>query len=405
MDGSVGKRLRGRRNRLKQGKGGGRDGTGHAEGRSSSGRGDRARRRLGAGARPAGVGRRRRRPSPAVRDAFADQYAVPGRVRQPRCPPRGRGRSTWCTCAPRRPAQGPGDHGPSGGAHVVCEKPPVLSLADLDAVLEVAHGVGREDAVVFEQRTGAAVGHVQKLLAEARSDARSSASASCSGTQAGGRRRAAGRGKWATQGGGPPLGLGIHQLDLLGFRLGERAEVDARAFRLDRDLETADTSTAVIRFADDAIVSVLTTALAPRQVSYVRVDTTLGTVEVEHLDGHDARSWRLTPAPSRTGAEPDAAPALWTLPVDDEPSGHTPLLRAVYDAAALRRPAATRRRGPAPVARAGHGHLRVGHPGPPRHQGRPGPGQHPARRLPARRRRPPPGHRMTSTTTQRPHAM
>jgi predicted dehydrogenase len=222
-----------------------------------------------------------------------------------------------------------------GGAHVVCEKPPVLSLADLDAVLEVAREVGREYAVVFQQRTGTAVGHVQRLLAE--------------GTLG---RPLVGvchtlwyrkqedyyavpwRGKWATEGGGPLLGLGIHQLDLLGFLLGEWAEVDARAFRLDRDLETEDTSTAVIRFANDAIVSVLTTALSPRQVSYVRVDTTLGTVEVEHLYGHDARSWRLTAAPDRTGADAPEPPAAWTLPSDDEPSGHTPLLRAVY--AALR---------------------------------------------------------------------
>ena len=191
----------------------------------------------------------------------------------------------------------------------------MLSLKDLDAVLEVAREVGREYAVVFQQRTGTAVGHVQRLLAD--------------GTLG---RPLVGvchtlwyrkqedyyavpwRGKWATEGGGPLLGLGIHQLDLLGFLLGEWAEVDARAFRLDRDLETEDTSTAVIRFANGAIVSVLTTALAPRQTSYVRVDTTLGTVEVEHLYGHDARSWRLTPAPDRTGGEPAPAPASWTLP-------------------------------------------------------------------------------------------
>ena len=220
-----------------------------------------------------------------------------------------------------------------GGAHVVCEKPPVLSLADLDAVLEVAHEVGREYAVVFQQRTGTAVGHVQRLLAD--------------GTLG---RPLVGvchtlwyrkqedyyavpwRGKWATEGGGPLLGLGIHQLDLLGFLLGEWAEVDARAFRLDRDLETEDTSTAVIRFANDAIVSVLTTALcaAPGQLRAGR---------------HHARHGRgRAPLRSRrplVAAHPGTVPhrrragrgaASWTLPVDDEPSGHTPLLRAVYDA-------------------------------------------------------------------------
>ncbi|MBO3102048.1 Gfo/Idh/MocA family protein [Cellulomonas fengjieae] len=271
--------------------------------------------------------------NPAVRDAFADEFGVAGRYDSlddllaagpidvvHLCTPPGLHRDQAITAL-------------RSGAHVVCEKPPVLSLADLDAVLEVAREVGREYAVVFQQRTGTAVGHVQRLLAD--------------GTLG---RPLVGvchtlwyrkqedyyavpwRGKWATEGGGPLLGLGIHQLDLLAFLLGEWAEVDARAFRLDRDLETEDTSTAVVRFANGAIVSVLTTALSPRQTSYVRVDTTLGTVEVEHLYGHDARSWRLTPAPARTGGSPDPAPSSWALPQDDEPSGHTPLLRAVYGA-------------------------------------------------------------------------
>ena len=254
-----------------------------------------------------------------------------------------------------------------GGAHVVCEKPPVLSLADLDAVLEVAREVGREYAVVFQQRTGTAVGHVQRLLAD--------------GTLG---RPLVGvchtlwyrrqedyyavpwRGKWATEGGGPLLGLGIHQLDLLAFLLGEWAEVDARAFRLDRDLETEDTSTAVIRFANDAIVSVLTTALAPRQVSYVRLDTTLGTVEVEHLYGHDARAWTahagagpdrrgagrgagvvdaagrrraLRPHPAAPrGLRGAARPATPLPPVAADPHRSLELVTAIYASASLGRP-------------------------------------------------------------------
>ncbi|GIG27829.1 Gfo/Idh/MocA family protein [Cellulomonas marina] len=221
----------------------------------------------------------------------------------------------------------------SAGAHVVCEKPPVLSLTELDDVLAAARAADRQYAVVFQQRTGTAVGHVQRLLASGELG-----------------RPLVGichtlwyrkqedyyavpwRGRWATEGGGPLLGLGIHQLDLLAFLLGDWAEVDARAFRLDRDVETEDTSVATVRFANGAVVSVVTTALAPRQTSYVRVDTTTATVEVEHLYGHDASSWRLTPAPGRTGGEHPEAPASWALPADDEPSGHVPLLRAVYDA-------------------------------------------------------------------------
>ncbi len=272
-------------------------------------------------------------PNPQVRDTFADRYGIDGRY------------DTLADLLAAQPVDvvhlctPPGLHREQAvaalraGAHVVCEKPPVLSLADLDAVLDVAEEVGRQYAVVFQQRTGTAVGHVQRLLADG--ELGRPLVGVCHTLWY--RRQedyyaVPWRGKWATEGGGPLLGLGIHQLDLLAFLLGEWAEVDARAFRLARDVETEDTSTAVVRFANGAVVSVLTTSLSPRQTSYVRVDTTLGTVEVEHLYGHDARSWRLTPAPLVTGGTPEPAPASWTLPADDEPSGHTPLLRAVYEA-------------------------------------------------------------------------
>lgn len=274
-------------------------------------------------------------PNARVRDAVADEYGVPGRYSD-----LGSLLATGSGAGPVDVVHlctPPGLHRDQAiaalraGAHVVCEKPPVLSLADLDTVLDVADQVGRRYAVVFQQRTGTAVGHVQRLLASG--ELGRPLVGVCHTLWF--RRQedyyaVPWRGRWETEGGGPLLGLGIHQLDLLGFLLGDWAEVDARAFRLARDVETEDTSTATVRFANGAVVSVLTTALAPRQTSYVRVDTTLGTVEVEHLYGHDARSWRLTPAPDRTGGEPAPAPASWNLPTDDEPSGHTPLLRAVY---------------------------------------------------------------------------
>ena len=345
---------------------------------------------------------RSRTPTPAVRDGFAGQFGVTGRYDSLDDLLAAETVDVVHLCTP------PGLHKDQAiaalraGAHVICEKPPVLSLADLDAVLEVAREVGREYAVVFQQRTGTAVGHVQKLLAD--------------GTLG---RPLVGvchtlwyrkqedcyavpwRGKWATEGGGPLLGLGIRQLDLLGFLLGEWAEVDARAFRLDRDLETEDTSTAVIRFANGAIVSVLTTALAPRQTSYVRVDTTLGTVEVEHLYGHDARAWRLTPAPEadrrRAGRR---RPRRGPCPGDDEPSGHTPLLRAVYAALRAGEPLP-------PVAAEPHRSLELvtaiyasASLGRPVTKADLAPGSEAPQRLPARRRRPPP---MTSTPATSEH--
>ena len=56
------------------------------------------------------------------------------------------------------------------------------------------------------------------------------------------------RGKWETEGGGTTLGHGIHQLDLLAFLLGDWARVEGRLWRLDRETQTEDASTATIVF-------------------------------------------------------------------------------------------------------------------------------------------------------------
>ena len=89
-----------------------------------------------------------------------------------------------------------------------------------------------------------------------------------------------------------------------------------------------DASTAVIRFANGVVATAVSSVLSPRETSYVRIDTELATVEVEHLYGHSGDSWRITPARG-VGEEQVAS---WAFPSQDEPSGHVPLVRAVVDA-------------------------------------------------------------------------
>jgi predicted dehydrogenase len=136
------------------------------------------------------------------------------------------------------------------------------------------------------------------------------------------------RGTWESEGGGTTLCHGIHQIDLLAYLLGDWSSVSGELWRLDRDIEVEDTSLATIRFAGGAIASVVSSAVAPREVSHVRIDTDRATVEVEHLYGHGRANWRITPAPGV-----DAATAAeWALPEDDVPSGHAAYFDAVYPA-------------------------------------------------------------------------
>ncbi|TYL52722.1 Gfo/Idh/MocA family protein [Agromyces mariniharenae] len=220
------------------------------------------------------------------------------------------------------------------GLHVVCEKPAALSLDELDAMTDAASRNDRRLAVVFQQRTGSAAAHVRSLLDSGAIGRPLVATCETLWYRDPAYFAVPWRGKWATEGGGPTLGLGIHQIDLLAWLLGDWASVQGQLWRLDRETQMEDVSTAVIAFAGGTIASVITSALSPREVSTIRIDTELATVTVDHLYGHCHEHWRITPAKH---VDPEVA-AAWALPDVEEASGHAPLLRDIYSALASGEP-------------------------------------------------------------------
>ena len=81
------------------------------------------------------------------------------------------------------------------------------------------------------------------------------------------------RGNWVGEGGGPTLGHGIHQIDLLLHLLGPWETIDGRAARIARPVEFEDVSLAILTFANGAVGTVVTSLLSPRELSRIRVDT------------------------------------------------------------------------------------------------------------------------------------
>ncbi len=215
----------------------------------------------------------------------------------------------------------------AAGAHVVVEKPPAPSLAELDTMRAAATAADRRLAVVFQQRTGTAAAHVRGLLQSG--ELGRPLLADCRTLWFRGEDYFAvdWRGTWATEGGGTTLGHGIHQLDLLAYLLGDWASVQGRLWRLDRETETEDASTATVTFANGVVAQVLTSAVSPRQTSSIRIDTQRATITVDHLYGHGHENWSITPAPGF-----EAAAEGWAFPEAEERSDHGPLLRDVFDA-------------------------------------------------------------------------
>ena len=107
------------------------------------------------------------------------------------------------------------------------------------------------------------------------------------------------RGNWAGEGGGPTLGHGIHQIDLLLHLMGSWHTVDARAARIARPVEFEDVSLAIVMFDSGAAGTVVTSLLCPQELSRIRIDTTSGTLEVNHVYGYSDADWSRRPMRQR----------------------------------------------------------------------------------------------------------
>jgi predicted dehydrogenase len=202
------------------------------------------------------------------------------------------------------------------GAWVWCEKPPVLSLAEYDDLAAYERDGGPYVSYVFQHRFGSAGRHLRAQIEAGTLGRMLVGVCHTLWFRDAAYYEVPWRGRWETEGGGPSMGHGIHQMDLLLHLLGDWAEVRAMTATLARDVHTEDVSMAVVRFEDGALVSVVNSVLSPRETSYLRFDFTEATVELRHLYGYDNASWQWTPAPHLP------APASGWLPTDDVPSSH-----------------------------------------------------------------------------------
>jgi predicted dehydrogenase len=214
------------------------------------------------------------------------------------------------------------------GLTVLCEKPPTLSLAELDelAALESA-GTGRFAAVV-QHRFGSGAHKLRNLVAAARLGPPTVAVCNTLWFRPDEYFAVPWRGKWEIEGGGPTMGHGIHQMDLMLSILGPWRRVTAVADRLARPTDTEDISAAVVTFDSGAVATVVNSLLSPRETSYLRFDFAHATVELEHLYGYGDDNWRITPAPGHD----DIVTTAWSEGPAGRPSGHAAQITAVLDA-------------------------------------------------------------------------
>ncbi len=213
------------------------------------------------------------------------------------------------------------------GVSVLAEKPPALSLREFDELTAVEGGPPWF-ATVFQHRFGSGQRRLKSLAASGVLGRPLLAVCHTTWFRDQAYFDVAWRGRWDTEGGGPTMGHGIHQMDMLLDVLGDWSEVSAIARTQARRMATEDLSLAHVTFGNGALASVVNSVLSPREESYLRFDFERATVEVTHLYGYGDDDWRITPAP---GYE-DEVLAAWRRGEHGARSGHAEQFARVIDA-------------------------------------------------------------------------
>jgi predicted dehydrogenase len=239
----------------------------------------------------------------------------------------------------------------AAGHSVLLEKPPVLSLAELDTVAEAERASAGSVYGIFQHRHGSGGRRAHRLLSSGELGAPQVAVCETLWFRPRSYFDPEWRGTWVGEGGGPTLGHGIHQIDLLLHLLGPWRTLTATAVRLDRPVEFEDVSMASVIFENRTVATMINSLLSPHELSRIRIDTTGGTLEVDHLYGYSDADWTFHPAPdqaraSTLGLNPDArkpgdgsgstdpaeATDPWTASAgNDVPSNHVAQISRLVD--------------------------------------------------------------------------
>jgi predicted dehydrogenase len=223
------------------------------------------------------------------------------------------------------------------GAHVLCEKPLVGSLRDLDAVAATEARTGRFCASVVQWRFGSAARQVRALIDDGALGRHTVGICATTWYRDAAYYAVPWRGTWASELGGVTTGHAIHLIDLMLHLNTPWREVTAVTETLDREIEVEDVSLAMVRFEDRSLASVVSSVLSPRQETRLRLDFQRATVEVVGLYGYRNANWTVTPL------EGMSLPSGAWPPAEDIGAGHAAQLAAMLDAldAGERPPAGT----------------------------------------------------------------
>jgi len=198
------------------------------------------------------------------------------------------------------------------GKHVVCEKPVVASLADVEALAAAEASSPGTVMPIFQYRFGNGLQKVKALV-----DAGVAGQAFTSTVEVAWRRRAdyyevPWRGRWATELGGVLLSQAIHALDMLTYVVGPPARVFCRTSTRVNPIEVEDCASVSLAMADGSLATVSATLGSSEEMTrhrfhFARLSAESGTAPYES----SADPWSITPDDPEAAAAIDELLAGW----------------------------------------------------------------------------------------------
>jgi predicted dehydrogenase len=195
------------------------------------------------------------------------------------------------------------------GRHVVCEKPLVGLLRDVERIQHAAETAGRAVVPVYQYRYGNGLARLRRLIAAEITGKPLVASIETHWNRLEDYYAVPWRGRKATELGGAIIGHAIHAHDLLAFTLGPVRRVFARLATRVNAIETEDCAAICLEMASGALVTSSVTLGAAEELTRFRFCFADLTVESPGVPPYRPAegNWRFIPRGHREQADIDAA--------------------------------------------------------------------------------------------------
>ncbi len=200
----------------------------------------------------------------------------------------------------------------AAGKYVVCEKPVVGSLADIDRLLAAENSSSGRLMPIFQYRFGNGLQQV-KLLVESGV----AGQAYTSSVEVAWRRRAdyyaePWRGRKETELGGVLLSQAVHALDMLTYIAGAPRRVHCRTTTRVNPIEVEDCAAASLELQDGSLATISATLGSPEEISRHRFHFETFSAESNTAPySSSAKPWTITPDTPEAATAIDAALAGW----------------------------------------------------------------------------------------------